>query len=783
MWLKRLIVALLLSASLWAQHSVPLSETLTTTPSITALKNQASPTEFFCVNDSVGAVTGGHHPGLRQAPSVNLTWSAATADWYSVYRGTVSGGPYSKIISCIRGTTFTDVNVVPGTPYFYVVTATYLGNESAYSPEVRAGVWPDAQVGRTQVLLPRSLAVVLTTTPSIAVRQTLRRQTTDPLTTSAAVALAQALARHPAETLGTSDAISITSPHNKSVGISESVSESDAIARSTRDARAPSETFTTTAAITTVRRVMARTIGAESLTTSDSAGEQQGLQRGSVETLFTQDTPTVSSPTQVWVTYSGTAVYSSGPGTIPSTLFGLHFRFNQAVPTSPPYAPGPTILNWPGVPFGSLRLWDTDTRWQTLEQAQGVFTWTNLDNYLRAAKFNGVNDVMLTLSSTPNWAATTPSAAPCDFGPANGFSQTGDCSPPSDLNSDGTGTNQNWRDFIFALGQHLAGLDPTTYSPVSWFEMWNEFTRTASWLGTDAQLVRMAQDANCILTGRAITISATGQTCSPGGMNEPLVGTLPAALVLTPSAVPQSPDLAIFGTYLATSGAMQDVDLIGVHANAFQGAGTTSPDSYSGTGVLSNPASLESQWLGLTSSLPDAAFGLRVWSTQGSWGVSGNLSDPDMQKGFVARYYLDAWSMGFQRAYWYGANNTWGTLWLQNGENGCNDGGSGGGCATAPAVAWQQVYGWMVGNSMTQSCAPDMTGNIWTCALVTPTGKQLLAVWDASKTCSSGVCTTSTYSIPTGPNYTQYFTLDNGVAIPISSSTVSIGWKPILLTQ
>jgi hypothetical protein len=60
-------------------------------------------------------------------------------------------------------------------------------------------------------------------------------------------------------------------------------------------------------------------------------------------------------------------------------------------------------------------------------------------------------------------------------------------------------------------------------------------------------------------------------------------------------------------------------------------------------------------------------------------------------------------------------------------------------------------------------------------------GIQGLAVWDTGQSCSSGSCTTSTYSYD--PLFTQYFTLAGGSGTPLSGGTVQIGAKPILLTQ
>jgi hypothetical protein len=58
--------------------------------------------------------------------SVALTWNASTStvSGYNVYRGTVSGGPYTKInSSLVTILTYSDLTVQSGTTYYYVTTA------------------------------------------------------------------------------------------------------------------------------------------------------------------------------------------------------------------------------------------------------------------------------------------------------------------------------------------------------------------------------------------------------------------------------------------------------------------------------------------------------------------------------------------------------------------------------------------------------------------------------------------------------------------------------------
>jgi fibronectin type 3 domain-containing protein len=59
---------------------------------------------------------------------------------YNVYRGAVSGGPYTLLnTSLITGLSYTDTSVQSGATYYYVTTAVdSSGVESVYSNEVTA---------------------------------------------------------------------------------------------------------------------------------------------------------------------------------------------------------------------------------------------------------------------------------------------------------------------------------------------------------------------------------------------------------------------------------------------------------------------------------------------------------------------------------------------------------------------------------------------------------------------------------------------------------------------
>jgi Abnormal spindle-like microcephaly-assoc'd, ASPM-SPD-2-Hydin len=85
--------------------------------------------------------------GSGSAPvshSATLSWTPSSSSFagFNVYRGSVSGGPYTKIDSALIPTpSYTDSSVTVGQTYYYVATEVdSAGAESAYSSEVSATI-------------------------------------------------------------------------------------------------------------------------------------------------------------------------------------------------------------------------------------------------------------------------------------------------------------------------------------------------------------------------------------------------------------------------------------------------------------------------------------------------------------------------------------------------------------------------------------------------------------------------------------------------------------------
>ncbi|MBZ5682612.1 MAG: fibronectin type III domain-containing protein [Acidobacteriia bacterium] len=69
--------------------------------------------------------------------TVTLYWTASQdANTYTVYRGTIHGGPYTRIIAGVAPTTAIDQNVLHGMTYYYVVRAVNASGESGNSSEI-----------------------------------------------------------------------------------------------------------------------------------------------------------------------------------------------------------------------------------------------------------------------------------------------------------------------------------------------------------------------------------------------------------------------------------------------------------------------------------------------------------------------------------------------------------------------------------------------------------------------------------------------------------------------
>ena len=438
--------------------------------------------------------------------------------------------------------------------------------------------------------------------------------------------------------------------------------------------------------------------------------------------------------------FVGYSVYGEGTGTSFSTTgmsagqitgnyFGMHINRRG------------TGYAAPVIPFGGYRTIDSfGTLWNGIETSAGVYDFTRLDARLADAQAEGV-DVLYTIYATPTFRSATPADSSC----SNALAA---CDPPSDVNADGSGTDAAFIAFVTALVNHVG-------TQVQYYEVWNEANITSEWNGTWAQLVRMAQDARAVI----LAVNPRARILSPSF----------AELTFATAAAKEG---AYLSTSVGGSTGSQAADIINFHGYVVTPSLPVPIAEYQVVNVNQ-----------LRGDMTATDLAKPLWDTE--WGVGVGLSDPDLNSGFIARHMLIEAGQGVARTYYYDwDSNDQRALWSTTLTD-CLGAGvaNGGGYLCETGIAYETVEGWLLGNAVTTPCSgtmPPATG-VWTCGLTMVGGIQGLAVWDTGQTCSSGSCTTSTYSYD--PLFTQYFTLAGGSGSPLTGGTVQIGAKPILLTQ
>jgi len=408
---------------------------------------------------------------------------------------------------------------------------------------------------------------------------------------------------------------------------------------------------------------------------------------------------------------------------IPASFFGLHINELN--------------IPWPTVPFASYRSLDSgDIMWADINPQEGIYNWRHVDPWIAKARAGG-QDIMFTLFATPSWASSrgAKSVNPntdCSLAARNG---PGVCDAPDDLNPDGTGTDQHWKDYVSAMINHVG---PGT---VKYWEIWNEWNIANQWNGTPAQMLRMAQDAHTILKAAD-----------------------PNALITSPPVV--NTQLAAKNWLLPyfQAGGGEYADIIAVH------------------GYVSNPHTVCPGSCPVPENVGPILDSIRevmaatgqqdkpLFDTEGSWGVSSRMTDREQQAEFTARFYLiqlggTTASRGFDKFYWFGwdYSNT-GEFYDPYTRK-----------MTPAGVAYQQIYNWSKDAVMSR-CAPS--GTRWSCGFTRSGGYEAEAIWDTSQNCVQATCTA--LNVTVDPKYVQYRDL-TGQVRAIINNTVPVGGRPILL--
>ena len=270
----------------------------------------ASPGEYLCTADSL-AVAPENNRLQDGTHSVSLNWNASTSPsvWYRVYRGTVSGGPYTRIADCLPGLSYTDAAVADGQSYFYVVTAVseLNGAESGYSNQVDAQIpLYDTIAVSTAQNTAVTISTALTTSDGLKRHTTESRAPAENLSASDSLSDTTTGTGSLAETLSTHDTLTVFS--DGSLALAETLSTGDSLGAMTNGQTQLSETLTSADVIdpSTGKSL------SESLTTSDSIARQFT----GVENL----SETLATPEDLTAVQHGQRFYSQSLPEVLSTL-------------------------------------------------------------------------------------------------------------------------------------------------------------------------------------------------------------------------------------------------------------------------------------------------------------------------------------------------------------------------------------------------------------------------------------------------------------------------------
>ncbi len=471
---------------------------------------------------------------------------------------------------------------------------------------------------------------------------------------------------------------------------------------------------------------------------------------------FTVQATDSSSPKNTATQALTLTVNASSEGNLaPSTLFGFNTTKTAA-------------SDYPTVSYKMQRFWDSEPlQWPSINTASGVFNFSNLDATLAQAYSSGIVG-FYTLARTPPWATSKPGDTSCSYTTSTSGGGNGECDPPSDLNSDGTGANAIWKAWITAIATHVN--DSTylqTHAHIKYWEIWNEPDALIFWTGSFAQLARLTEDANCIITGRGVIHENGDGTATPCTAT-PIDTT--AQIVMASGHASSSQlvfaqnqlycDASPTGIQLPCpnpgNAVASVIDIVNFHMK---------PGDMVDSNNCPSPCSPETVmqlWLsGINGMLQPAELAKPIWNGEGAYaegGFADSYTDPDMQASFMPRFYLINWSLNISGIAWY----DWYNL------------------STLPVEvqnSYQQTYNWLSASSLTTPCTAN--GTIWSCG-ITKSGAQYLIMWDTAQSCSAGSC--STPNEPVGTEWSTYQDMTTAsTPLSISGNTIPLGVKPVVL--
>lgn len=182
---------------------------------------------------------------------------------------------------------------------------------------------------------------------------------------------------------------------------------------------------------------------------------------------------------------------------ISPVYFGAHFHRIVVLPTEKAVS-----TQWPTLQIGSMRLWDTVTRWGDVAPSAGKWEFTRMDTFVDTGVNNGA-EVLYTLGSTPRWASARPNEK-CPYGFGCGAESI---------------RIAHWEEYVRLVAQRYG-------NRIHAYELWNEpyfsdFARDVGrpgfFTGSVKSMVEMAKTARKVLD----ETSPGTKLCTPGFVNGP----------------------------------------------------------------------------------------------------------------------------------------------------------------------------------------------------------------------------------------------------------------------
>jgi hypothetical protein len=431
----------------------------------------------------------------------------------------------------------------------------------------------------------------------------------------------------------------------------------------------------------------------------------------------------------------------------------------------------------------TLRIWDSGMKWADIETASGTFDWSNMDLTVNtlATNPNCTMGVIYTVGNTPPWASACAGQAdpsPCLPGPtASGFGggtqcAPGDgtfdfsCVPPSDVNSDGSGTDLQFQTFIATLVDRYAG-------KIAYYEVWNEADSPNFWCpdpsmsttnppspstctGSLPRMVRMGWDLYNIIhcadpKAQVLSPSFHGFSAGPGGWMNLYSSQTSVSAPAGSITLPTSGKTCTWAANSNVVGKMT-FDITNFHG---RGSPTSNPAGFlavyqAAVGEINRD------------NLPTPNNGF--FDDENGYMGTADAPTVDSQAAYVAISYVLRASVtnpAISLSAWYAWDSPQGPL------QGTNAG-----------LAYDVVAGWLSGSTLTDGCA--IVGTIYTCLGTTAAGKPFAIIWDMSfqQSCAT-TCATASQPLPSS-GYTTWTDL-TGTQNSVSGGTAPVGYKPILL--